>query len=35
MGFKLGKNKVRKTPDYKYFPKNLQELRNAIRKHNI
>ena len=30
MGFKLGKNKVRKTLDYKYFPKNLVELRKII-----
>lgn len=33
MGFKLGKNKVRKTIDYKYFPKNHNELKNIIREH--
>ena len=31
-GFKLGKNKVSKTIEYKYFPKNENELRIILRK---
>ena len=30
MGFKLGKNKVRKTSDYKYFPNDTEELEKII-----
>ena len=32
MGFKLGKNKVRKNTGYKYFPKNQWELKHILRK---
>ena len=31
-GFKLGKNKVRKTIEHKYFPKNRNELKEILEK---
>ena len=32
MGFKLGKNKVRKVTEHKYFPENKSELKDILEK---